>query len=115
MYRLTSLGARAYYLHHILHDWSDEKARAILWNLIPALEIGYSKILINEFVIPRTDAHWESTSLDIVMMATFAAKERSESRWRKLIETCGLRIVKIWTINNATESLIECEVPRKGT
>ncbi|PLB37615.1 o-methyltransferase [Aspergillus candidus] len=107
--------ARVYYLHHILHDWPDDRARAILWNLIPALEIGFSKVLIHEYVIPTTDAHWESTSLDMVMMATFGARERSEGRWRKNIETCGLKIVKIWTINNATESLIECEVPRKGT
>ena len=103
-----------YYLHHILHDWPDNRARDILWNLIPALEIGFSKVLIHEFVIPPTDAHWESTSLDMVMMATFGARERSEAHWRKNIEMCGLKIVKIWTINNATESIIECEVPRKG-
>ena len=31
-------GARAYYLHSILHDWPDERAKAILEMLKPALK-----------------------------------------------------------------------------
>ena len=72
---------------------------------------GYSKVLINENVIPDTGAHWQATALDIVMMADFAAKERTERQWHTLIESAGLRIVKIWTVQTSTESLIECELP----
>ncbi|KAL9071369.1 MAG: hypothetical protein Q9161_004228 [Pseudevernia consocians] len=44
-------GARAYYLHSVLHNWPDSKCREILSNLKPALTKGYSKLLINEVVI----------------------------------------------------------------
>jgi hypothetical protein len=39
---------------------------------------GYSSILINENVVPDKDAHWLTTSLDVVMMSVFAAAERTE-------------------------------------
>lgn len=41
---------------------------------------GYSKILINENVVPDRDAHWLTTSLDMVMMSVFAATERTEKQ-----------------------------------
>ncbi|PYH44716.1 o-methyltransferase [Aspergillus saccharolyticus JOP 1030-1] len=104
-------GARAYYLHSVLHDWPDTSCRLILQHLVPALRKGYSKLLINENVIPSTNAYWETTSLDLIMMADFASTERTEAQWRALVESVdGLRIVKIWTARRGVESLIECEV-----
>ncbi|KAL3458363.1 S-adenosyl-L-methionine-dependent methyltransferase [Aspergillus heterothallicus] len=106
----TVKGARAYYMHSVLHDWTDADCRRILSNLVPALKPGYSKILINENVIPSTNAYWETTSLDIIMMADFASQERTETQWRALVESVGLKIVKIWTVRRGVESLIECEL-----
>ncbi|RAK74626.1 o-methyltransferase [Aspergillus fijiensis CBS 313.89] len=104
-------GARAYYMHSILHDWTDDNCRRILANLVPAMRKGHSKLLINENVIPETNAYWETTSLDIIMMANFSSTERTESQWRALVESVdGLRVVKIWTARRGVESLIECEV-----
>jgi hypothetical protein len=85
-------------MHSVLHDWTDADCRRILSNLVPAMKRGYSKILINENVIPSTNAYWETTSLDIIMMADFASQERTETQWRALVESVGLRIVKIWTV-----------------
>ncbi|KAK2810972.1 hypothetical protein FQN50_002564 [Emmonsiellopsis sp. PD_5] len=104
-------GARAYYMHSILHDWPDEVGVKILEQLAAAMRPGYSKILINENVIPSTDAYWESTALDIVMMSLFSSQERTEKQWRKLIASAGLKIVNIWTVEKGVESLIECELP----
>ncbi|KAL3447643.1 S-adenosyl-L-methionine-dependent methyltransferase [Aspergillus insuetus] len=103
-------GARAYYMHSVLHDWTDADCRRILSNLVFAMKRGYSKILINENVIPSTNAYWETTSLDIIMMADFASQERTETQWRALVESVGLKIVKIWTVRRGVESLIECEL-----
>ncbi|KAL2869497.1 S-adenosyl-L-methionine-dependent methyltransferase [Aspergillus lucknowensis] len=103
-------GARAYYMHSVLHDWADADCRRILSNLVPALKRGHSKILINENVIPSTNAYWETTSLDIIMMADFASQERTEKQWHALVESVGLKIVKIWTARRGVESLIECEL-----
>lgn len=107
---LTSLGARAYYMHSCLHDWPDSKARDILANLKPGLTKGYSKLLINENVIPDRGAHWLSTALDMAMMANFSACERTEQNWRALLESAGFKVIKIWTYEPGTESLIEAEV-----
>ncbi|MCJ1386457.1 hypothetical protein MMC17_009583 [Xylographa soralifera] len=104
------IGARAYYMHSCLHDWPDAKAHAILSSLRPAFATGYSKLLINENVIPDQGAHWVSTALDMVMMATFSACERTAENWRALLEGAGFRIVRIWTSEPGTESLIEAEL-----
>lgn len=71
---------------------------------------GYSKILINENVIPDTGAHWQATSLDIIMMVDLAAKERTAQQWHQLVAPVGLKISKIWSSLNSVESLIECEL-----
>lgn len=104
-------GARAYYMHSVLHDWPDDMCRKILANLTPALRRGYSKVLINENVIPDTGAYWETTSLDLIMMA-IGSGERTERHWHALLGSAGLRIVKIWTARaqKIVESLIECEL-----
>lgn len=97
-------------MHSILHDWTDDDCRKILKGLIPALKPGYSKVLINENVIPDTDAYWVSTSLDLIMMSLFASAERTAGDWHALLESVGLRITKIWTAERGVESLIECEL-----
>jgi hypothetical protein len=73
---------------------------------------GYSKLLINENVIPSTGAWWESSALDMTMLMLFSAKERTEADWYDLIErAAGLKIVKIWSGGRGVESLIEVELP----
>lgn len=97
-------------MHSVLHDWADHDAIKILKNIVPALKPGYSKILINENVIPDTNAYWETTSLDIIMMSDFASTERTAEDWHALTAAAGLKIVKIWTAQRGVESLIECEL-----
>ena len=71
---------------------------------------GYSKLLINEYVVPDQGAHWVSTSLDMIMMASLSASERTEQRWRALLKSAGFEVVKIWTYEPGSESLIEAEL-----
>ena len=73
------------------------------------MQPGYSKVLVNENVIPDTGAYWETTSLDLIMME-IGSGERTENQWRALLESAGLKIVKIWTAQRGVESLIECEL-----
>ena len=94
----------------VLHDWPDSKAKEILLNLRPSLIRGYSKLLINETVIPDQGAHWLSTALDMVMMVNLSAFERTEKDWRTLLGSAGFKITKIWTHEPGTESLIEAEL-----
>ena len=98
-------------MHSILHDWPDEKCKEILSHLVAAMEPGYSKILINELVIPNKGAHPTSTGLDWLMMALMSASERTEQAWTALLQSVGLKVVGIWTHSPGTESLIEAELP----
>jgi hypothetical protein len=50
------------------------------------------------------------TGLDIFMMTNFAATERTEGAWKAMLEGVGLKVVRIWTYEVGTESLIECEL-----
>ncbi|KAK1638741.1 S-adenosyl-L-methionine-dependent methyltransferase [Colletotrichum phormii] len=105
-------GARAYYMHSCLHDWPDDVCETILKQIKAAMKPGYSKLLINENVIPSTGAWWETSALNMVMLTLFCSKERTEGDWYHLLEKiAGLKIVKIWGGGKGVESLIEVELP----
>ncbi|KXG50685.1 Winged helix-turn-helix transcription repressor DNA-binding [Penicillium griseofulvum] len=102
-------GARAYYIHSTLHNWSDDVCESILARVKEAMKPGYSKLLINENVIPDTGAHWEATGLDMMMLTLFSSEERTTAAWYDLIERkAGLKIVEIWGAGNGVENVIEC-------
>ncbi|MCJ1390189.1 hypothetical protein MMC18_003047 [Xylographa bjoerkii] len=103
-------GARAYYIHSVLHDWPDDDCQKILSNIASAMKPGYSRLLINENTIPDQGAHWEATGLDLIMLTNFSSQERTQQQWRKLCILAGLKVIKIWHYENGVESLIECEI-----
>ena len=98
-------------MHIIIHDWPDSQATIILRNIADAMVPGYSKLLLYEVVVApgdTTDLH--ATSSDLTMMVFVAAKERTESMWKDLLKTAGLKITKIWTSPAAIEAVIEAEL-----
>ena len=99
-------------LRHILHDWSDSACRRILENIAPAMEKGKSKLLIVETVLPPTNPPVVGTLMDIHLMA-YPGAERTKSAWEQLLDSVGLRIVKIW-YGQRHDSVIEC-VPSAWT
>ena len=101
------LGARACFMHSILHDWSDEKCVLILKHLAKATKKGYSKILVYEIVLPDQGADPSMTALDLIMLATLASRERTEMQWRELAAHAGLEVAGIWSHPDGIESLIE--------
>jgi len=70
------------------------------------MEKGYSKLLINDFVLPETNVPLHPALLDIMMMSLCAGIERSEKQWRELIDSAGLKIVKFWR-TEGVEAVIE--------
>lgn len=94
----------------VLHDWPDDDARKILRNLVPALEKGYSKILLSENVIPRTGCHANLSALDLGMTFLNGSHERTEERWTQLLNEEGLVLKKIHTHPSCTKSVMEVEL-----
>ncbi|KAL4800798.1 S-adenosyl-L-methionine-dependent methyltransferase [Aspergillus venezuelensis] len=103
-------GARAYSLHSILHDWGDEDGVKILKNLVPALKRGYSRVLLNEIVVSEEKPTLAATNMDLMMLAHFAVRERTEKEWSDILTQAGLKIIKIWNYSGVAESVIEAEL-----
>ncbi len=68
---------------------------------------GYSKIFINETVIPDIGCGWRETQWDWTMLACLSAAERTEQQWRNLLTSVGLEVVKISSHPDSTESILE--------
>ncbi|KAL8928415.1 MAG: hypothetical protein Q9172_000901 [Xanthocarpia lactea] len=88
-------GAKAYFMRNILHDWPDRACLEILSNIAAAMRKGYSKLLIDELVLPDTNVSPRGAFLDLSMMALETGAERSSRQWHDMLASVGLRIEKI--------------------
>ena len=103
-------GARAYYMRNVCHDWSDDQCETILQHTAQAMEKGYSRLLIDDFVLPDTEAPLRGCSIDFLMMMYASGIERTMSQWTKLLEKCGLEAVKIWSYRADYEQILEVRI-----
>jgi len=92
----TKTGAKAFFLRHIIHDWSDEDASRILKQLLPEVENG-AKILVSDRALSfssQRPTHLDSMVqwVDLLMWTLLGAKERSAEQWQKLLEKTDERL-----------------------
>jgi hypothetical protein len=73
------------------------------------MDKSYSRLLINDLVLPDTGSDLHPALLDIMMMSICSGMERTEKQWRQLLDSVGLEIVKIWT-SRGTEAVIETKL-----
>lgn len=78
-------------MHWILHDWRDEQARDILSNVVAAMEPGYSRLIINDQIIPDRDCDFATACISIMMMVQVGSFERTGKQWRALLTSVGLK------------------------
>ena len=90
-----------------LHNWSDEEAKKILRNIATAMKTDYSRLYLNENILPDTGCSLFSAEMDIVMLALHGSGERTRRQWTLLLDSAGLRIKKIWPGPGNTEGIIE--------
>jgi hypothetical protein len=103
-------GARAYYTRAIFHDWPDHSCVQIMKHIAGAMEKGYSKLLIFEWILPSKDVPLYPALLDVNMMALLNGKERTEEQWTALLKASGLKVVKFHKVAPDAEGLIEAEL-----
>ena len=103
-------GARAYYFRSICHDWDDASCETFLRNTANAMEPGYSRMLIDEYVLPDTESPIRGSSMDFLMMMFCGGIERTERQWETLLNRCGLEIVKVWGGRSDYEQIIEARI-----
>jgi hypothetical protein len=97
-----------------MHDYDDTRCLSILRAIVPAMKPGYSKLLINDLVLPDKGAHWFTATMDLELMLTMCARERTAAQFVELINQVGggLRVEKIWapTVVGMLDSLVECVI-----
>jgi hypothetical protein len=71
------------------------------------MHTGYSKIFINEIVIPDVGTGLRETNWDWTMLACLSAMERNEQQWRDILTSVGLKVIKIRSHADLTKSIIE--------
>ena len=108
----STTGARAYYIHGVLHDWPDEPARKLLEMQKGAMTPGYSTLLIYDHIAPKALVHPYTTVYDLTIMVTVAGEERTESHWRELLKPAGYEMVRIWRSQLAGQGIIEAEIAK---
>ncbi|KAJ5561303.1 hypothetical protein N7535_004230 [Penicillium sp. DV-2018c] len=103
-------GSRAYFMHAVLHDWPDDKAKQVLVNTKDAMVKGYSKLIIYDIVLPLAGASISQATMDVEMMSLLSASERTRGAWIKLLTDAGLRIVNFWPDPQQYEMVIEAGI-----
>ncbi|CZS93310.1 related to O-methyltransferase [Rhynchosporium agropyri] len=102
------VGAKFYLFRAICHDWPDKECLKFLGNTVKAMKPGYSRLLINDQVLPDVGAELHPVTLDMTMLTYFNAMERTERQWRTLLGSLGVEIVKIWRFEaGGSEAVIE--------
>lgn len=87
------IGADAYLLKYILHDWDDDSALAILKTCQRAMKPDSKLIIVDYMIPPGNDPH-PGKILDIAMLVRFTGHERTEAEFTALFNKAGLRLTK---------------------
>jgi SAM-dependent methyltransferase len=83
-----------YILSTILHDWSDERAAAILRTIRTCAPDG-ARLLVLDAVVPPGDEPHGAKWLDLLMLCLLGGRERDEDEWRALFAQGGFDPVRI--------------------
>jgi hypothetical protein len=93
-FQSVPMGADAYMMKHIIHDWDDERSIKILQNIRSAIN-EKCKVLIIEMVVPEGNEPSPSKALDLLMLVMEGGKERTAREYSMLLETSGFRLTRI--------------------
>jgi hypothetical protein len=94
--------ADAYVTSHIIHDWDDERAEAILKTIHRAAE-PRARLLVVETVIPAGNAFSFGKLLDLEMLCLPGGIERTEAEYRALFKAAGFRLERVLATPASTQ------------
>jgi len=90
-------GGDAYILKHIIHDWDDERARAILRNCHRVMGAS-ARLLIIDMVLPEQPTPEGAIGylVDMTMLAvTPGGRERTQGEFQKLLESAEFELTRV--------------------
>ncbi|RAH63526.1 S-adenosyl-L-methionine-dependent methyltransferase [Aspergillus piperis CBS 112811] len=103
-------GARVYYLKFLLHEFDDENCKVALRNITAAMKRGYSKLVIDEFVLPDQNAGIFYSMLDMGLMAFRSGMVRTQTQWTTILQSVGLHVNVICFPDGNGPAIIEAEL-----
>jgi hypothetical protein len=104
-------GARLYYMRYISHNWGQAALVGLLRNVRAAMTPGYSRLVINDWVVPERSATAFMSVMDLIMMTLAGGEERTEGRFREAVGEAGLVVTGVWRPGDlVSEAVVECEV-----
>jgi hypothetical protein len=99
-------GGDAYILKHIIHDWDDERAIAILKQCHKVMPAN-GKLLVAELVIPPGNERFMGKLLGLNMLEmAVGCCERTQAEYKALFETAGFKLTIIFPTQDEA-SIIE--------
>jgi hypothetical protein len=89
-------GGDAYIMKHIVHDWDDERAAAVLSNIREALEgTPKGRVILLEAVLTEGNTPDFAKFLDLEMMLFPGGRERSAKDFGALFDRTGFKLTRV--------------------
>lgn len=91
-------GADAYLLKHVIHDWNDAQACAILRTVRSAMPPGGTLLIVEGVYPARIDGSLESrgaTANDLNMLVSTGGRQRAEAEFDALFAAAGFRLTRV--------------------
>jgi hypothetical protein len=101
-------GADAYMMSHIMHDWDDERCRAILRACRSTMAPGALLLVIDVVIAPFDNRFDQGKLTDMQMLFVLTGRERTEPEFRELFASAGFAVRRI-VRTAAPECIIEAE------
>jgi hypothetical protein len=97
--------ADAYILGHILHDWADQEATALLRAIRRAMP-EHANLLVLESIVPDGPEPHPSKVSDLVMLAFTNGRERTRREYEALLAAGGFRLDRVVPTACATSIIV---------
>jgi len=95
-FKAVPAGADAYIMKHIIHDWDDERAAAILSNIREALDgKPQGRVILLEAVLAAGNAPDFAKLLDLEMMLFPGGRERTTEEFGALFHRAGFTLTML--------------------
>jgi hypothetical protein len=102
-FRAVPAGGDAYIMKHIIHDWDDDRAVAILTSIRTALEAKpQGRVILLEAVLASDNGPDFGKLLDLEMMLLPGGRERTAEEFAGLFKRAGFTMTKVMP----TESML---------
>jgi O-methyltransferase domain/Dimerisation domain len=107
-FKSVPIGADAYILSHIIHDWDEDRCMTILGNVRNAMTPD-GRLLLVEMVLPLGDVPHPGKMLDMTMLVGMGGQERTEAEYGSLLSQAGFKLLRVVQTESAA-SIVEATI-----